>query len=345
MQNKSLKCAACGTPYTPDMKFCASCGAKLSTALSSSPSSTTASAKPSTIGRAKTAKTASGKKSGPTPADAPKIAPANAPAITEQTVYACPNCGQEAKYGAPFCTRCGAPFDWQPGQPEQPVQLVEATAPPLQELQADIEKPPDRNNNGGRHYGKDDHSWFLPFMVILSIAVVAAVIVILVFSDAAGFIKSFSESPVTTVPYTISTPAATTPAITTTAPTTATAATREKQILIKYSGSAWPEIGGHIYPESGNAFLVVDLTIENQGYDQFNMIPLGFEVTVNKTKYNADISSSSDIAGVLQPQLLKNGQSAVGKLAFEVLSTTFISDFKINYTQSAGYNIVWVRNQ
>jgi hypothetical protein len=313
MADKSLKCAACGTAYTPEMKFCASCGARLGA--------------PAAKAATTQAETAQGT-TGP-----------------NQVMYACPTCSEPARYGSQFCIRCGAQFEWQ--------SLLQETTPPPPRQEAEAvfvqQQPPPPTlppQYAGNHISTRTHSWFVPFMAVMGVIVVAGIIALIVFSDVGGDImRSFETAPVTTIANTPApaTPTAAAPA--TASPQATVPVSTEKQIVINYSGSTAVQIGGHIYPETGNTFLIVDMDIKNQGYEQFNLVPLNFEVTVNKTKYNTDISSSSDIAGVLQPLSLKNGMSTGGKLAFEVLATSFASDFKISYTGSTGYNIVWIRNQ
>lgn len=90
------------------------------------------------------------------------------------------------------------------------------------------------------------------------------------------------------------------------------------EVRMSYSWTYTNTIGGGFQPPTGKTFLVVSLTVMNRGYANFTADPFSnMFVTLGATSYN--VSSTYIFVGdYFQPVVLKNGQSATGKVVFEV---------------------------
>ena len=123
------------------------------------------------------------------------------------------------------------------------------------------------------------------------------------------------------------------------APTT-TADTRK--VIITFSPTLLTQIGTGYYPEKpdkGNIFLVLDMTIENKGYEEFNTNPNYFYVVINNIKYDYSWASSGLDNRLPTIDLLNNGKVS-GQLAFEV--PTGSANFTPLYEAWSKYNVQWV---
>lgn len=104
-------------------------------------------------------------------------------------------------------------------------------------------------------------------------------------------------------------------------------------ITITYSGTFSGQMA------SGFLDLLIDVTIENNGYDSFNTSPESFAVTVGEYSYH---SSESD----LQTVDLPDGDKIKGKLTFQVppVAATTRVGYEIEYSGQTVYNIQWVKD-
>ncbi len=89
---------------------------------------------------------------------------------------------------------------------------------------------------------------------------------------------------------------------------------------------------------SGFLKLVVDVTIENGGYESFNTSPERFSVTVNNYSYH---SSESD----LQTVDLPDGDKISGKLVFQVppVAATTRVGYQMEHSRKTLHNIQWFK--
>ena len=114
-----------------------------------------------------------------------------------------------------------------------------------------------------------------------------------------------------------------------------------KKIIIRYSSSTMNQVGEWNKADPGYTYLVLDLDIENRGYDSFSTNPLNFSVVVNNVKYN--------VAWVTTENLLKavdllNGGKANGTLAFEVPTEVSSAGYQIRYAGFlTEYDIEWIK--
>ena len=103
-------------------------------------------------------------------------------------------------------------------------------------------------------------------------------------------------------------------------------------IAITYSGTFAGQTA------SGLLKLVVNVTIENGGYESFNTSPERFSVTVNNYSYR---SSESDLPTVN----LSDGDKIIGKLAFQVppeAATTRVG-YEMEHSGKTLHNIQWFK--
>ena len=129
-----------------------------------------------------------------------------------------------------------------------------------------------------------------------------------------------------------------------TIPTITTTSTSGQQIVITYSATIQNQIGSGDFadkPSPGNVFLVVNMTINNLGYDSFSVNPFYFSLASNNIKYSSSFYSYS-LPNNLQSVDILNGGSLTGSLAFEVPSgtATYSMQYEGIFTT---YNIQWIK--
>ena len=95
----------------------------------------------------------------------------------------------------------------------------------------------------------------------------------------------------------------------------------QQYIQANFAGKFY-SIMGYSSPDPGKKFLVIDLTIENHGYDSFDTDPYRFKVTADKVQY--DIAGASyylDSIGkaMLDSVTLRDGGKISGFLAYKFL--------------------------
>ena len=114
-----------------------------------------------------------------------------------------------------------------------------------------------------------------------------------------------------------------------------------KKIIIEYSSATKQQIGEWSKGKPGYVYLVLDLHIENQGYDSFSTNPLFFYVVVSNVKYSAAfvMGLESELKVV---DLLDGGKTA-GEIAFEVPPEVSSAGYQIRCEAFREYNIEWVK--
>jgi len=114
-----------------------------------------------------------------------------------------------------------------------------------------------------------------------------------------------------------------------------------KKIIIEYSSTTTQQIGEWSKAKPGYVYLVLDLHIENQGYDSFSTNPLFFYVVVSNVKYSvAFVMGLENELGAVD---LLDGGKAAGRIAFEVPSDVSSAGYQIRYEAFRQYNIEWVK--
>jgi|GEM_PF-4570542 len=121
-----------------------------------------------------------------------------------------------------------------------------------------------------------------------------------------------------------------------------------QSIIISYSSTVENEIkytiGGYPYtiqPDSGKVFLVVNMTIKNEGYDKFSVNPFYFNAIVNNIQYGYD-SNSYYLVNYLESVDVLNNGTLTGSLAFQIPVSDSSSLLNLTYNAPfVSYNIIW----
>jgi hypothetical protein len=117
-----------------------------------------------------------------------------------------------------------------------------------------------------------------------------------------------------------------------------------QKITITYSSMTTTQIGTGYFPDKpdpGNVFLVLDMTIKNQGYDSFSTNQFYFSVIVDNVEY--DTAFVTELDNELKLVDVLDGGTVRGKLAFEVPNKVTTLGFEVVYGAWNDYNIEWVR--
>jgi uncharacterized protein DUF4352 len=112
------------------------------------------------------------------------------------------------------------------------------------------------------------------------------------------------------------------------------------KVSVAYSTSYPSTIAG-LQPSSGNEFLMVSLTVENKGYQNFTADPFkAMYVIVSGQSYNVS-AAYAFLSNPFPPSIdLKNGERASGDVVFEVPigSTSFVPEWRL----PSGIQLDWV---
>lgn len=93
-------------------------------------------------------------------------------------------------------------------------------------------------------------------------------------------------------------------------------------------------------PDPGYIFLVLDLDIENQGYESIDVGSYCFDVVVNNIQYDSTYIGLEDS---LNHVGLLDGGRLTGKVTFEVLQEVMSAGYQVRWDSLWEYNIEWVR--
>jgi hypothetical protein len=122
--------------------------------------------------------------------------------------------------------------------------------------------------------------------------------------------------------------------------TTATATpTSTPEVDIEYSATTTSQLNQFETAGSGNVYLILDLDIENKGYDSFTTNPVYFYVVVNNVRYGF-----TGIENQIQIVDLLNGGKISGEVAFEVPQNVMSLGYQPIYdTGWQQYNVKWIK--
>ncbi len=130
-------------------------------------------------------------------------------------------------------------------------------------------------------------------------------------------------------------PPTTTPTSTTSTPTTTTPPTYQLSIINTIDGQALAQFDG----ESGNSFIIVNLTLTYQGSSSLTVEPFDFYLVTNEGVYEACPASLLEgTPDYLPSTTLQKGEHISGCVAFEIPSSA--TPEKIEYKNLAGNVIV-----
>jgi uncharacterized repeat protein (TIGR02543 family) len=118
-----------------------------------------------------------------------------------------------------------------------------------------------------------------------------------------------------------------------------TTPTSTPQIIIKYSSTTTNQIGQIFTAKSGYTYLILDLNIENNGYESFDTYEGYFYVIVNNVQYsNTPTGTENELEDV---SLLSGGQTS-GNIEFEVPQNVVSLGYQVGYSYLPQYSIKWV---
>ncbi len=113
-------------------------------------------------------------------------------------------------------------------------------------------------------------------------------------------------------------------------------------ITIQYEGvtsnSLVDKYGLTDTPDAGNVWLVINMTINNKGYEEFSANPFYFSVVINNIEYSYDLETYS--YGNWNTINILDGGSYTGTLVFQVPSSA--TSFTLQYERfGETYHIVY----
>lgn len=106
-----------------------------------------------------------------------------------------------------------------------------------------------------------------------------------------------------------------------------------KYIMVDYSASYSLELGEFFDSRAGSIYLIVDLEIENHGYEIFNTNPMFWSVVIDGQDYRSEVVLIGDD---LEAGSVADGGSTSGRGAFIVSRTAEGAELEIKYTPFLG---------
>lgn len=187
---------------------------------------------------------------------------------------------------------------------------------------------------------KKTSPWLIGCLGVIAVVMLigGAIFAVDIFSNRA-------QSPASTPPTPTYTPPTSTPPVNT-SPSKTPEFTSEILITVNNVKVA-TEVSGTFTskPKSGNMYLVISLTIANNGYDKVSSHRNYFNVTINNVKYDPSylLGASSSI----EPKDVLNRESVSGDIYFEIPSSAANSSYILGrtpYSWEQNYNIKFVNN-
>lgn len=106
-----------------------------------------------------------------------------------------------------------------------------------------------------------------------------------------------------------------------------------KFIAVDYSASYSLKLGEFFVARAGSIYLVLNLEIENHGYETFNTNPMFWSVVIDGQDYRSEIVLIGDD---LEAGSVADGGSTSGRVAFIVPRTAEGAELEIKYTPFLG---------
>ena len=113
------------------------------------------------------------------------------------------------------------------------------------------------------------------------------------------------------------------------------------EIIIRYSATTATHIG-FFTPQPGYTYLIVDLEIENRGYESFSTGHWWFDVIVERVKYSSTATAFLTQNSLKDVDLLDGGKVS-GRIAFEVPEDVMSLGYDLIYDGLWDYNVEWIR--
>jgi len=118
---------------------------------------------------------------------------------------------------------------------------------------------------------------------------------------------------------------------------------QQNKIIVEYSASTKKILGKNEFvsdeAKSGMTYLILDMTITNQGYEEFSTNPFYWNVIVDNVKY--DIAFVMNLDNELGTRTIMNNGKISGNIAFEVPES--VDTFEIVYEAFQTYNIEYIQ--
>lgn len=113
-----------------------------------------------------------------------------------------------------------------------------------------------------------------------------------------------------------------------------------RQITVSYTSEQSNKIGDYSEAPIGKVFLIVTMTIKNNGYDEFNLNPNYFSIIIDSIKYNYASETFSLPNKLDSSAEILDGGSITGSMAFII--PTGATEYKLQYSRDyKDYNIVY----
>ena len=114
-------------------------------------------------------------------------------------------------------------------------------------------------------------------------------------------------------------------------------------ITIKYSMSSAQKLGDFSEAPKGKTYLILNLDIENNGYDSFFVSPIALNIVINGAKYSSSMDSYYLDNSLSSVDLIDGGKIS-GNLAFVVPILNNYNNVSLAYDTMLGkFNIKWVK--
>ena len=117
-----------------------------------------------------------------------------------------------------------------------------------------------------------------------------------------------------------------------------------KEIVISYSSRTTDQIAGWIKADPGYTYLIVNLDIENNGYNSFSTNPSNFSAIVNNVGYDV-AGGTLRLENRLKEVDLLNGGRISGEIAFKLPKGVVTTGYQLRYKPShwGKHNIRWIK--
>ena len=116
--------------------------------------------------------------------------------------------------------------------------------------------------------------------------------------------------------------------------------TPRDEVVIRYSDTITRQLGMWTKADPGYVFLVLDLDIENQGYESVDANPFSCSVVINKVEYDASFIT---VEGELKYVKLLDGGRTTGKVLFEVPEEVINVGYQPRYETWPKVYVVWIK--
>jgi len=112
-------------------------------------------------------------------------------------------------------------------------------------------------------------------------------------------------------------------------------------VLVTYSASTTSHIGEAHHTTPGHTYLVIDLFIENKGYESVSVNPFSLYVVIDRVEHGTHLVLPQDPLTLVQ---LGDGDSTSGKVVFEVPEEAASGGYELKCPGWKAYQVEWTRH-